>query len=47
MDYKKNHNRKPNHCVVCRAILHELGSMQYHKRLKVNDGVAGLPTASV
>ncbi len=34
--------RKPNECMVCRAILHEV-SAQYRTRPKVECGTAGLP----
>ncbi len=40
---------KSNDCVVCGAILYELGTKQCHTRprLKVKCGTAGLPTTEV
>ncbi len=34
--------RKPNDCVMCGVILHELGTQHYHTRLKAGNGTGGL-----
>ncbi len=39
--------RKPNDCVVCGSILHELDAQQCHTRPNVKCGGAGLPISGV
>ncbi len=39
--------RKPNYCVVCMAILHELGAQQCYIKPKVECDAAGSPKSGV
>ncbi len=45
--YIPRSKRKPNDCMVCRAILHELGAQQCHRKPKVEYGAAGFTRSGV